>query len=246
MEAAGRGQDRRLPALPVFGSGQTFPPIHATLAEMTKPVPSPSIYTTDRPLTVGILLFRDVEVLDFAGPYEVFSVAARIAARRPGQEHGPFSVVTIAQTAAPVSARHGLKVMPDHAFHDAPRCDVVIVPGGIVDEPLANPVTLDWLRRTAGQAALTASVCTGAFILARIGLLDGREATTHWEDIPEMRRMFPAVRVAEGVSFVDQGAIVTSAGISAGIDMSLHLVARFAGPDLARKTARQMQYEPAR
>lgn len=196
-----------------------------------------------RPATVGIFLFDDVEVLDFAGPYEVFSVAARIARPVAGLQKTPFSVVTIAEKREPVIARHGLQVVPDHGFDSAPPLDVLIVPGGVVDAPLSSPVMLEWLRCAVSRAALTASICTGAFLLARIGLLDGRTATTHWEDIAEMRRSFPDVEIVEDVPWVDQGNIVTSAGISAGINMCLHLVRRLVGPELADLTARQMQYD---
>jgi transcriptional regulator GlxA family with amidase domain len=190
-----------------------------------------------RTLDVAILLFPEVEVLDFAGPFEVFAVASRI-----DRGHPPFRVRTVAAQKT-ILARHGLAVTPHACFADRPPVDVLIVPGGIVDQPLADAATLDWVAATTRQAVLTASVCTGAFILAKLGLLDGRAATTHWEDVPDLRRDYPAIRVLEDVPFVDEGAIVTSAGISAGIDMSLHLVGRILGLDAARRTARQMQYD---
>ena len=192
-----------------------------------------------RALDVAILLFPEVEVLDFAGPFEVFAVASRIT--RDGA-HPAFRVRTVAAD-RPVPARHGLAVTPHACFSDRQAVDVLIVPGGIVDQPLADAATLDWVGAAARQAVLTASVCTGAFILAKLGLLDGQAATTHWEDVPELRRDYPAIRVLEDVPFVDEGAIVTSAGISAGIGMSLHLVGRILGQDAARRTARQMQYD---
>ncbi|MET1756127.1 DJ-1/PfpI family protein [Novosphingobium sp. RD2P27] len=194
-------------------------------------------------LTVGILLFPDVEVLDFAGPYEVFSVASRVAIKVLGFDSPPFRVVTIAEGHEPLAARHGLRIAPDHGFMDAPATDILIVPGGIVTEPMSNLSTLAWLKRESARATLTASVCTGAFILGSIGILDGLKAITHWEDIDEMRRMFPKIAVVEGLPYVDEGAVVTSAGISAGISMSLHLVERMIGPQLAQLTARQMQYD---
>ncbi|MPT47007.1 MAG: DJ-1/PfpI family protein [Sphingobium sp.] len=207
-------------------------------------IASDHITTTlrNQPATVGILLFSGVEVLDFAGPFEVFSVASRIAPHYGKFEQPPFSVITVAATRNSTVARHGLRVTPDHDYSDCPALDILIVPGGIVDEPMRNPATLDWLRRQTRQSTMTASVCTGAFLLAQIGLLKGRTATTHWEDIPELRRMFPDTEVIEGVPYVDEGAIITSAGISAGIDMSLHLVRRIIGPEIASKTAHQMQY----
>ncbi len=199
--------------------------------------------TASETLTVGIVLFPDVEVLDFAGPFEVFSVAARIAGKAIGAATPPFRVVTIAATASPVAARHGLKVVADHDFTTAPPIDLLIVPGGVMDQPLGDPATLDWVRETSARATLTASVCTGAFVLAEVGLLSGRTATTHWEDVADLRERFPEVTVVDDVPFVDEGAIITSAGISAGIAMSLHVVGRFAGTRLAELTAKQMQYD---
>jgi transcriptional regulator GlxA family with amidase domain len=194
-------------------------------------------------LDVAILLFPEVEILDFAGPYEVFTVAARLARRDPGVALAPFRVWTVAAQAGRVAARHGLNVVADHGFADAPRADLVIAPGGVVTQPLADAATLAWLAGAARDARLVASVCTGAFLLGRLGLLDGRAATTHWEDVPDLRAACPAAAVREDVPFVDEDAIVTSAGISAGIGMSLHLVGRILGRDHAIRTARQMQYD---
>lgn len=202
-----------------------------------------AIVASGRPIEVGILLFPDVEILDFAGPFEVFSVASRVARRNGALATVPFRVSTVAAQRETVVARHGLRVEPDHDFADAPAFDLLIVPGGVMTQPLADPATLDWVAAAARAATLTASVCTGAFVLARLGLLDGLEATTHWEDIPDLRAAFPDVRVVEDVPFVDEGQIVTSAGISAGIGMSLHLVGRVLGTELASATARQMQYD---
>ncbi len=118
-----------------------------------------------------------------------------------------------------------------------------MVPGGVVTQPLGDTATLDYIRRASAAATLTASVCTGAFLLAAIGLLEGRAATTHWEDIPDLRAAHPALQVLEDVPFVDEDEVITSAGISAGIGMSLHLVAGILGKAAARATARQMQYD---
>jgi len=193
-----------------------------------------------RTLDVAILLFPEVEVLDFAGPFEVFSVASRIARDHP---HAPFRVSTIAAERMPVPARHGLPVIANFTFDEWAPVDILIVPGGIVDQPMSDPASLAWLEATTKQAALTASVCTGAFLLAKLGLLDGKTVTTHWEDIPELRAAYPALNVVEDVPYVDEGRIVTSAGISAGIDMSLHIVGRILGGAAAQATARQMQYD---
>lgn len=193
-------------------------------------------------LQIGILVFPDVEVLDFSGPFEVFSVASRIAGRVIGVE-SPFAVSLIGAGGGAVRARHGMGVVPHAGFHDAPAFDLLVVPGGIVDQPLGDSATLEWVRRQDAGAALTASVCTGAFILARLGLLDGLSVTTHWDDIAGLRAQYPGLDVRDGVQYIDQGRIVTSAGISAGIGMSLHLVGRILGEDMARATARQMEYD---
>ena len=191
---------------------------------------------------VGIYLFDEVEVLDFAGPFEVFSTATRVAFRRDSQAPAPFAVTLIADEARTVRARAGLPVVARASFAEHPKLDLLLVPGGDVSAELERPAVIEWLARTARVTPLVASVCTGAFLLAKAGLLDGRRATTHWEDLEELRRLFPAVRVEAGASWVDQGDRVTSAGISAGLDMSLHLVSRLGGQELAERTARQMDY----
>jgi transcriptional regulator GlxA family with amidase domain len=189
---------------------------------------------------VAIYLFPDVEVLDLAGPYEVFTTASRVYARRwPGVAE-PFAVCTVARQRVPVRARAGLVVHPDHGLGEHPPIDLLLVPGGVVARELEHPDVIDWIAATHRHAELTASVCTGAFLLARAGLLDGQTTTTHWEDLAELRAAFPAVQVQGERRWIDNGRVVTSAGIAAGIDMSLHLVARLAGRELALATARQM------
>lgn len=196
-----------------------------------------------RPIRVGILLFPDVEVLDFAGPFEVFSVADRVARRDGIAPGGAFEVATVAVGNADIRARHRLSVRASHEASGAPVFDLLLVPGGIVTQPLGDTATLDYIRRASAAATLTASVCTGAFLLAAVGLLESRAATTHWEDIADLRAAHPALRVMENVPFVDEDEVITSAGISAGIGMSLHLVGGILGADAARATARQMQYD---
>jgi len=191
--------------------------------------------------SVAILIFDDVEVLDFAGPFEVFSVANRVAEMK-GADLTPFKVSLVADRHRTVKARGDFPVVPHIAIPELDRTDVLIVPGGVVDQPLADPDTIAWVARLAGQGELTASVCTGATILAQAGLLKGCTATTHWADIASLRAAHPDIDVRENVSWVDQGNVVTSAGISAGIDMSLHLVRRLTSEDLARDTARRMEY----
>ena len=191
---------------------------------------------------VGIFVFPDVEVLDFAGPYEVFTTASRVFSRLQPAAGQPFEVFTVAEHAAAVRARAGLKTLPDHDFATAPPIDLLIVPGGVVTGELAKPAVIRWLAETAATAKITAAVCTGAFLLAKAGLLEGQPATTHWEDQADLRHDFPGLKVIDGVRWVDAGQYVTSGGISAGIDMSLHLVERLAGRELALRTARQMEF----
>lgn len=192
---------------------------------------------------IGIYIFDDIEVLDLGGPFEVFSTATRMKARLEPDAAKPFEVFTIAEALRPIRARGGLMVQPAFDITKHPALDVFIVPGGVVTAELARPSIVEWIARTARQAELTASVCTGAFLLAKAGLLTGKTITTHWEDIPEFRTMFPDIPVRENIRWVDEGNIVTSAGISAGIDMSLHLVARLGDEELAIRTARQMDYD---
>jgi transcriptional regulator GlxA family with amidase domain len=203
--------------------------------------PAPSVENMVR--TVGIFLFEDVEALDFAGPYEVFTTASRVAHRLSPSTSAPFAVITVAQSTAPVRARAGMAVIPDYDIHTHPPIDVLIIPGGVVTRELAKPQVIDWIAAQSGNARLTASVCTGAFLLAAAGLLESCSVTTHWEDIADLRAMFPRLTVREGQRWVDAGNIVTSAGISAGIDMSLHLVERLANRRLALDTARQMEFD---
>ncbi len=195
-------------------------------------------------MNIGIHVFDEVEVLDFAGPYEVLTTAARMHGRaRPAGAPALFTVCTIGRTAGSVRARAGLRFEPDFAMANHPPLDVLVVPGGVVDAELLRPEVVAWIGGQAKQVRLLASVCTGAFLLAQAGCLDGLEATTHWEDAAALRARFPKRRVREGVRWVDQGRVVTSAGISAGLDMSLHLVRRLHSRELALATARQMEFD---
>jgi transcriptional regulator GlxA family with amidase domain len=188
--------------------------------------------------TIGILLFDDVEELDWAGPWEVFSMAV---ADLPGAR-----VVSVAQGAGPVRCAHGLRVLPDHVFAAAPELDVVIVPGGQgTRREVGNPVLLDWLRKSAARCRFVASVCTGSLLLHAAGLASGRRITTHWAFVPELRERAPDAEVLEGVRYVRDGNLVSAAGVSAGIDMSLWLVGQLWDVARARRTQRVMEYDPA-
>lgn len=196
---------------------------------------------------VGILVFDGVEVLDFAGPYEVFTTASRMHGRMHAEglhadATASFTVACVSRDGAAIHARAGLRVLPCHSFASSPRCDVLVVPGGVVDAAMACPATLGWIAGMAADATIAASVCNGTFLLAASGVLRDGRATTHWEDVADLRAQFPALAVVQGPRWIDNGATVTSAGISAGMDMSLHLVRRLAGTPLAIRTARQLDY----
>lgn len=195
------------------------------------------------PHSVGILIFDDVEVLDFCGPFEVFSVAARLTASGHQPDQPLFHVFTIAQHDRTIAARGNLLIQPHFTIATAPAIDLLIVPGGWgTRREVTNAALIGWIARVAQHTAITASVCTGAFLLAQAGLLVGKAATTHWASLDRFASDFPAVRVQRETRWVDEGKIVTSAGISAGIDMSLHLVGRLLGREHAEATARQMEY----
>ena len=187
---------------------------------------------------VAILIFDEVEVLDFAGPFEVFSVAGR----RDGSD--PFNVYTVAERGGPVVARNRLSINPHYTFEEYPSPDVLVVPGGFgTRREVHNQVLIDWISQNAQGANPVFSVCTGALLLAETGILDGLSATTHHGAFAELRDATPNVTVEEGKRFVDNGRVVTSAGISAGIDASLYIVASLLGLEQAQETARYMEYD---
>ena len=191
---------------------------------------------------VGILVFPDVEVLDFCGPYEVFSVT-RLHEERRREESSPFEVLLLAESVDPVVATGGLRVIPDAALETCPPLDVLVVPGGWgTRKEIGNRRVLTWIAERAKEVETLTSVCTGAMLLGQAGLLDGRRATTHWRSLDWMRQSFPAVTVEDKLHVVEDGQVLTSAGISAGIDMALRVVARYFGDAVGRATARHMEY----
>ncbi len=191
---------------------------------------------------VGILVFPNVEVLDFCGPYEVFSVT-RLDEERRRDESSPFEALLISESAEPVVATGGLRVIPDATLETCPPLDILVVPGGWgTRKEVSNHRLLTWIAERAKQVEALTSVCTGAMLLGQAGLLDGRRATTHWRSLDRMRQAFPAVTVEDELHVVEDGHVVTSAGISAGIDMALRVVARYFGEGIGRATARHMEY----
>jgi transcriptional regulator GlxA family with amidase domain len=191
---------------------------------------------------IGIVVFEDIEVLDFCGPFEVFA-ATRLDEARRREEPSPFEVLIVAEKDAPVVTAGGMKVIPDHTFASCPRLDILVVPGGWgTRRERDNPAMLAWLRLQAPEVEILASVCTGAMLLGAAGLLDGRRATTHWRSLAWLRESVPAVTVVYDEHVVEDGHLFTSAGISAGIDLALKVVARYHGEAVARATARHMEY----
>lgn len=192
--------------------------------------------------TVGILIFDDVEVLDFCGPFEVFSVA-----RHPdhtGEDDALFHAVTIAEEDRIINCRGGLLVQPHYTIANHPELDIVVIPGGKgTRQERYNQHLLDWITAQDPKLELLTSVCTGAFLLAEAGKLDGLKATTHWASVDHMRETYDSTTMLADTRFVDEGRIITSAGISAGIDMSLHIVERLHGAEAAAYTARRMEYD---
>jgi transcriptional regulator GlxA family with amidase domain len=186
---------------------------------------------------VAILIFPEVEVLDFAGPFEVFAVANELT----GFE--TFHTFTVAELPGSIRARNGLKVVPDFTLETAPPPDILVVPGGAGTRPLLKkPTVLEWIRQRARKAEVVASVCTGSLVLAQAGLLNNLRATTHHENFAELAALAPNTDLVEDARFTDNGQVLTSAGISAGIDLSLHIVARLLGEAAATRTARYMEY----
>jgi transcriptional regulator GlxA family with amidase domain len=188
-------------------------------------------------LNVGILLFNGIELLDFAGPYEVFSVAAEL------YNYQLFNVFTITDDGAAIQSVNGLQVIPDYNFNNHPPIDILIVPGGNGTKAEMNKdVVLQWLAQQNNKSQLTMSICSGTRLLGKMGLLDNLKIVTHHEVIPDMKEIAPTAIIEEKVRFIDNGKILTSAGISAGIDLSLYVVAKLYGKEVADKTAIYMEY----
>lgn len=197
------------------------------------------LHMNKRQWRVGIFLFDDVEVLDFAGPFEVFSVT------EIENDQQPFVVETVSEKGNLVIATNGLKVQPDYSFDNVPRFDILIIPGGLGarEREMYNDNVINWITNQMKTVQLMTSVCTGALLLAKAGLLHGKMATTHWASLERLKIEFPQVEVQREVKFVDEGNIITSGGISAGINMSFHIVKRLLGSEVAQNTAKIMEYE---
>jgi transcriptional regulator GlxA family with amidase domain len=187
---------------------------------------------------VGILIFNEVEVLDFCGPFEVFSVTGR------RDNLNPFNVFTVAEKGQSILARNHLSVNSSYTIQECPQPDILVVPGGLgTRKEMHNPILIDWIRSSSQKAELILSVCTGALLLAKAGLLEGLAATTHHGAIELLKEVAPHTTVQANKRVIDNGRIILSAGISAGIDMSLYVVAKLLGKEQALDTAQYMEYD---
>jgi transcriptional regulator GlxA family with amidase domain len=190
--------------------------------------------------TIGILLFDGVEELDAVGPWEVLA-----SWTQQWPEDG-WSVLTFSRSAGHVECAKGMTIRPMSMWPDVPSLDVLIIPGGRGTRPmLADDATLEWVRARAAAGTLMTSVCTGSLVLAAAGLLSGRPATTYWNALDLLKKLDPTIDLRVDDRWVDSGDIITASGVSAGIDMALHLVRRLAGEDRARQVRRAIQYDPA-
>ena len=188
--------------------------------------------------TAGILIYNEVEGLDFAGPFEVFGISEK-------NQEKLYRCFTVAQHDELISTRNGLLVKPNFNFANCPDIDILIVPGGYGAEQIEihNRVLLDWLVLQKEKVDILASVCTGAFLLAKAGIITNERVTTHWIDIDDLQKEYPALKVERNVKYIDNGSVMTAAGISAGIELALHIVEKENGKDTALQTARRMEYD---
>ncbi len=186
--------------------------------------------------TIAFVLFDGAEELDFAGPWEVFTFTGRL-------QEGTCTAFTVSQNGGEVACAKGLRVLADHSFADCPQADIIVVPGGIgTRTEVDNPAMNDFLRRAGAECELVTSVCTGAFLLERAGFLAGKRGVTHWASMDRLRELGTVEVVEE--RYVEDGNVVTAAGVSAGIDMALYLVGRLWTPELARRVQKGIEYFP--
>ncbi len=187
--------------------------------------------------SIAIVIFPVVEELDFVGPWEVFSFLRSL-------EPEACDVFTVSEHGGEVRCAKGLRVLADYSFETAPRADIILVPGGMgTRTEVENPRLIEYLRRAGDAAEVSTSVCTGSFLLERAGLLQGKRATTHWASLDRLRALGTVEVVEE--RWVDEGAVISASGVSAGIDMALHLVGRLWGPETARRVQQAIEYFPA-
>ncbi|MEE4178767.1 MAG: DJ-1/PfpI family protein [Bacteroides sp.] len=188
--------------------------------------------------TIGILLFDDVELLDFAGPYEVFSVANEL------NDFKLFNISTISETGQAIKSVHGMKVLPDYSIQNCPAIDILVIPGGEgTKNVIGNLPLMDWMQSTCERSEITFSVCSGARVLAKLGLLDNQEFATHQLVVDDVLRIASGAIANREKRFIDNGGIMTSAGISAGIDLALYVVEKLHGRLVKENTTAYMEYD---
>lgn len=203
---------------------------------------------------IGVLLFDLVDIMDFMGPYEVFSmttysekdVPELLMGTHPNQVNKPFRVYTISHNGEPVTSHHGLKIIPDYSFDTAPKFDILLVPGGpfqAIKNLLANDAIIEWITKQSQQVNLMTSVCSGAFMLAKAGLLSEKNATTNHVALDYLEKTFQDINVIRDQKVVEDGNIITSQGISSGINMAFYVVEKLLGTDVARLTAKTIEYD---
>lgn len=200
---------------------------------------APMLFAAGYTKNVAIVVYDGVEVLDFAGPAEVFAAASGRGGN--GRERA-FNVYLVSKTRTPIVSQGFIDVTPDYSIADAPKPDIIVLPGGGTQAVISDPEWLAWVRTSAEGAEHVLTVCTGAFIAGKLGMLDGHDVTTFYAAVPDLAKQFPNARVQPGRRFVDNGKVITTAGVSAGIDGSLHLVARTLGRYVADRTAEYMEY----
>lgn len=192
--------------------------------------------------TAGIFIFPDIELLDFCGPYEVFSVV-RLDEEKRRVEPSPFNTIVISENLEIVKTSGGIKVAADYTFDNHPPLDILVVPGGWgTRREIENPPAIRWIKDQSVKVEYTTAVCTGAVLLGKAGLLAGKRATTHWKSLGWMKELFPGTVVEKDLHVIQDGNVITSAGISAGIDMALMVVKLYHGEAVARSTAKHMEY----
>ncbi len=202
-------------------------------------------FILEKKLKVGIFIYENVEVLDFCGPFEVFSRTRLTPGLESRQDSNsaPFEVCTISQDQKLVLATGNLKVVPDYSFDNVPELDILLIPGGLGSRTLINDQSiLQWIQEQAKQVKFLLSVCTGALLLAKAGLLHKKKATTHWASLDLLQSLDPSIQLIRDQRFVDDG-IISSAGISAGIDMAFYVVEKLFGKEVAKETAHYMDYQ---
>jgi transcriptional regulator GlxA family with amidase domain len=213
--------------LPTARPAQNDPERHSTAASPLKPPVHGSI-------PVAFVISEGAVVIDFCGPWEVFQDV-----NVPGRQDAPFGLYTVAETTQPIRASAGLRITPDYSFDTAPAPKVIVIPA----QSSSSAATLDWIRKASKSADVTMSVCTGAFLLAKTGLLSGKAATTHHASYKTFAMQFPDVQLKAGARFVEASGLASAGGLSSGIDLALRVVERYFGRDVAEQTAYQMEYQ---